>query len=78
MKPRLLAAIAIAALATASCSSSGDDTSPATTETTTAPTAPPFSFGDVLAVADAYFEAYNAGDVGRCNWVVRVRSGLLR
>ena len=79
MKLRLLVAIAIATLAAAGCGSSEEvDTSPATTETTAAPTtttvttettaapttttAPPFSSDDALAVADAYFEAYNAGD----------------
>lgn len=69
MKLRLLIAIAIATLAAASCSSSGDDTSTTTTVTTEATAAPttttvtPFSSGDVLAVAAAYFEAYNGGDV---------------
>jgi hypothetical protein len=71
MKFRLLTAITLVLVILFAGACSGDDadpatTSPATTTTTASTTTtnvPAFSSDDALSVTDAYFEAYNAGDV---------------
>ena len=73
MRNRLFVAIAVAAIVTAACGSSeGDDGSAATTAPTSAATTAPaatsaagaasITADQALAVADAYFDAYNNGD----------------